>query len=260
MTSKLIAEVHGSTATLVLNAPQRRNALSLDMWQAIPEIIAGFDRNATVRSIVIRGAGTEAFAAGADISEFEANRATDDSAKTYDLATQAATLSLGRCSKPVIAAVRGICFGGGMALAMACDLRLASDDSRFCIPAARLGIGYGAPGTAALVALFGPSLTAEMLFTARVYNAAEALSHGIVQAIAPAGQFDELVNGYTAKLAANAPLSIAAAKKAIRAALSSDPAHKSAADAAVATCMGSDDYIEGRRAFLEKRKPVFQGR
>jgi enoyl-CoA hydratase/carnithine racemase len=260
MTSKLIAEIHGPSATLVLNAPQRRNALSLDMWQAIPGIVEDFDRNANVRSIVIRGAGTEAFAAGADISEFEANRATDESAKAYDNATQAATRSLANCSKPVIAAVRGICFGGGMALAMACDLRLASDDSRFCIPAAKLGIGYGTSGTAALVTLLGPALAAEMLFTARVYNAAEAMALGIVQAVSPAASLDALVTRYTDMLAANAPLSIAAAKKAIRAATSLRPEDRNASDAAVAACMTSADYAEGRRAFLEKRKPNFQGR
>jgi enoyl-CoA hydratase/carnithine racemase len=259
MTAKLIAEIHGSTGTLVLNAAQRRNALSLDMWQSIPRIVADFDRNTNVRSIVIRGAGDEAFAAGADISEFEANRATDDSAKAYDAATGAATLSLTNCSKPVIAAIRGICFGGGMALAMACDIRLATDDSRFCIPAAKLGVGYGAPGTAALVARLGPSLAAEMLFTGRVYNAQEALARGIVQAVATRADFDSLLSNYTTTLAANAPLSIAASKMAIRAALSGNPQDRAAADQAVAACMASTDYAEGRKAFLEKRKPIFQG-
>ena len=249
MTSKLIAEIHGSTGTLVLNAPERRNALSLDMWQAIPGIVEGFEKDPAIRSIVVKGAGEEAFAAGADISEFEANRATDENAKTYDAATHRATLSLTNCSKPVIAAVKGICFGGGMALAMACDLRLASDNSRFSIPAAKLGVGYGFAGTAALVARLGPSFTAEMLFTAKVYSAHEALMRGIVQAVAPAADLDNVVKGYTTMLAANAPLSILASKKAIRAAISGDERDRADADRAVAACMTSADYAEGRKAF-----------
>lgn len=260
MTPKLIAEIHGSTGVLVLNAPERRNALSLDMWQSIPGLVEKFEKDPSVRSIVVRGAGGEAFAAGADISEFEANRATDESAKIYDTATGRATLSLANCSKPVIAAVTGICFGGGMALAMACDLRLATDDSRFCIPAAKLGIGYGFAGTAALVAKIGPSTTAEMLFTAKIYSAEEALARGIVQAIAPAAGFDALVNSYTSMLAVNAPLSVLASKMAIRAALSGKEQDRAEADRAVASCMTSADYAEGRKAFLDKRKPEFKGR
>lgn len=260
MTSKLIAEIHGSTGTLVLNAPERRNALSLDMWQAIPGLVAQFEKDPAIRAIVVKGAGDEAFAAGADISEFETNRATDDGAKSYDAATHQATLSLERCSKPIVAAVKGICFGGGMALAMACDLRLASDNSRFCIPAAKLGIGYGLAGTEALVAKLGPSLTAEMLFTAKVYSAQEALARGIVQAAVPVADFDNLIKSYLTQLGQNAPLSILAAKKAIRAALSGDDTDRANAHRAVAACMASRDYAEGRKAFLEKRKPNFHGR
>ena len=229
------------------------------MWLGIPEIIARFEQDATVRSIVVTGAGHEAFAAGADISEFDDHRATEDSAKSYDQATQAATASIVRCAKPVIAAVRGICFGGGMALAMACDLRLASDDARFCIPAAKLGIGYGYEGTAALVARLGPALAAEVLFTARIYTAHEALMNGIIHALAPSADFDTLVTGYTAMLAANAPLSIAAAKSVIRAIVSGSADERRAAEQRIAGCMTSEDYREGRTAFLEKRKPRFRG-
>ena len=261
MTSKLIAESRGSAGYLVLNAPARRNALSLDMWEAIPGILEGFAQDSQIRSIVVTGAGHEAFAAGADISEFDDHRATAESAKRYDAATHEATLSIARCAKPVIAAVRGICYGGGMALAMACDLRLATECAKFCIPAARLGVGYSYDGVAALVARLGPSLTAELLFTGRTYSAHEALANGIVQAVAPAGEFDVFVARYTTILADNAPLSIAAAKSAIAAIVSGGGAHaRLIADERIAACMASEDYREGRAAFLEKRQPRFHGR
>ena len=223
MTSKLIAEIRGSAGYLVLNAPLRRNALSLDMWAGIPQIVERFEQNTSIRSLVVTGAGHEAFAAGADISEFDDQRATQDSAKVYDAATHAAIVSIVRCTKPVIAAVRGICFGGGMALAMACDLRLASDDAKFCIPAAKLGVGYSYDGIAALAVRLGPALTAEILFTARTYSAQEALSTGIVHALSTPAEFDALVARYTSMIAVNAPLSIAAAKSALRAAASGNP-------------------------------------
>ena len=260
MTSKLIAEIRGSAGYLVLNAPQRRNALSLDMWQGLPEIVAKFDADPAVRCIVVTGAGHEAFAAGADISEFEDNRATQDGAKVYDQATHEATAALAGCAKPVVAAVRGFCFGGGMALAIACDLRLAADDARFCIPAAKLSVGYSLAGTAALVARLGPAVATELLFTGRTLSAHEALMKGVVHAIAPVADFDNVVKGYVSALAANAPLTIKAAKSAIRAVLSGDAAERASAEADIAACMTSGDYREGRKAFLEKRKPTFQGR
>jgi len=229
------------------------------MWVGIPQIIDRFEQDAAVRSIVVTGSGLEAFAAGADISEFDDHRATESSAKAYDEATQAATGAIVRCTKPVIAAIRGICFGGGMALAMACDLRLASEDAKFCIPAAKLGIGYGYEGTAALVARLGPALAAEILFTARVYTALEGQANGIVHALSAPADFDALVHRYTNMIAANAPLSIAAAKSVIRAIASGNAGERRAAEQRVADCMISDDYHEGRTAFLEKRKPRFHG-
>lgn len=260
MTSKLIADIRGTAGYLVLNAPQRRNALSLDMWQGIPEIVDRFEADPTIRVVVVTGAGEEAFAAGADISEFDERRATAEAAATYDRATHEATAALARCTKPVVAAVRGFCYGGGMALAMACDLRLAADDAKFCIPAAKLGVGYSVEGTAALVARLGPALAAEMLFTARTYSAHEGLLRGIVQAVSPVADFDKVLKGYVATLAANAPLTIKAAKSAIAAVVSGDSTARAAAGRDVAACMTSGDYAEGTRAFLEKRKPAFHGR
>ena len=229
------------------------------MWQAIPDFVAQFEQNAEIRCLVITGAGTEAFAAGADISEFEANRATEEAAKVYDNATRMAVSSIIACAKPVVAAIRGICFGGGVALATACDLRLASADARFCIPAARLGIAYGTGGTSRLVQVLGSNVAAEMLITARVYSAHEALACGLVHQIATNTEFDGIVESYTAAIAANAPLSMTATKRAIQAVLTRSPSAISEAELAAGTCAKSLDYEEGRAAFMQKREPRFQG-
>lgn len=259
MTSKLIAEIRDSAGYLILNAPDRRNALSLDMWAGIPAIIERFAQEPKVRVVVIAGQGTQAFSAGADISEFDRNRAGGESGADYERATELAFESIYHSAKPVVAAIRGICFGGGFALALACDLRLASDEARFCIPAGKLGIGYGLELTAALVKRLGPGTAADILLTAQVYTAAEALTRGIVQRVAPAHAFDALVAAYVSMLSENAPLSLAAAKTAIQATLGDSVARADAARI-LAACMASEDYKEGRRAFAAKRKPRFQGK
>lgn len=260
MTSKLIAEIRESAGYLILNAPDRRNALSFDMWAGIAPIIERFAQDPKVRVVVLAGQGTQAFSAGADISEFDHNRATGESGLSYERATELAFESLYRCAKPVVAAIRGICFGGGMALALACDLRLASDDARFCIPASKLGIGYGLGLTANLVKRLGAGTAADVLLTGQTYTATEALARGIVQRIAPAKEFDALLGHYVSMLSENAPLSLVAAKIAIRATLDNDADARAQAELAFAACMRSEDYKEGRRAFAAKRKPRFEGK
>ncbi len=230
------------------------------MWAGIAPIIERVAQDPKVRVIVIRGQGSQAFCAGADISEFDHNRASGQAANAYDNATGEAVQSLYRCAKPVVAAIQGICFGGGFALALGCDLRLASDVSRFCIPAGKLGIGYGLGATAALVQRLGPGTTADILLTGQVFSAAEAVARGIVQRVAPADQFQTLVDNYVAMLSENAPLSLAASKVGIRATLGHDPNTRAEAERAVAACVASEDYKEGRAAFMAKRKPRFEGR
>lgn len=259
MFHKLKIDRRGPVAYLVLNTPARRNAVSLDMWQTIPDLVAELEQDTRIRCIVMTGAGTEAFSAGADISEFEANRASEDATHAYDKATGQAITSIMDASKPVVAAIRGVCFGGGMALAMACDLRLASADARFCIPAARLGIAYGVGGTANLVAAVGPALASEILLTAATYTAQEAVLRGLVHQIAPVEDFNTVLEDYVGKIAGNAPLSMLASKRAIRAAISGNATAMTAAEEAARSCAPSQDYAEGRRAFAEKRKPRFNG-
>ena len=229
------------------------------MWQAIPGMIHSLDSDPDLRCIILTGAGTEAFAAGADISEFDDNRASEETARIYDAATRDAVEAIMNASKPVVAAIRGVCFGGGVALAMACDLRIASAEARLCIPAARLGVAYGVGGTANLVDRIGASMAAEMLLTARVYSAHEALMRGLVHQVAPVADFDTVLAGYAGAIAVNAPLSMTASKRAIRACTSDAPAHRQAAEAAASACATSSDYAEGRKAFAAKRKPQFNG-
>lgn len=259
MFSKLLTDRRGPIGYLVLNAPERRNAISLDMWQSLPGEVATLGNDPQIRCIVVAGAGGEAFSAGADISEFETNRAGEQAARIYEAATHAATEALMQVPKPVVAAIRGICFGGGFAVAMACDLRFAAADARFCIPAARLGLAYGIGGTAHLVERIGASLTAEMLMTGRVYTAHEGLMRGLVHQVVPVADFDDALAGYTATLASNAPLSICAAKRAIRHVATRREDLREAAEQAAEACTHSRDYAEGRNAFAGKRKPHFTG-
>ncbi|MBC8008372.1 MAG: enoyl-CoA hydratase/isomerase family protein [Prolixibacteraceae bacterium] len=256
---KVRVERDGPVGRLVLDNPERRNAIGFDMWRAIPSAMAGFKVDASIRCIVIRGEGTQAFAAGADISEFEQNRSSEGDVREYEAATSAAHLAIESSPKPVIALIHGFCVGGGLAVALSCDLRYADVSSRFAIPAARLGLGYGALGTGRLVATVGHANAREIMFSARRYEASEALAMGLVNRVLPDTELDAYVREVALELATNAPLTIAASKAVINA-LAEPKGDFSGAEAQVMRCMQSEDYIEGRRAFMEKRAPVFKGR
>ena len=256
---KLRVERDGPVGRLVLDNPERRNAIGAQMWLGIPQAIDEFNNDATVRVIVIRGEGTQAFAAGADISEFEKNRSSGDQVKAYEEATSAAHHAIESVPKPVIALIHGFCVGGGLAVALSCDLRYADASSRFAIPAARLGLGYGAHGTGRLVATVGHAHAREIMFSARRYDANEAWAMGLVNRVLPDAELDAYVQKVVTELAANAPLTMAASKAVINA-LAEPKGDFAEAEAAVARCMKSEDYIEGRRAFMEKRVPVFKGK
>ena len=256
---KLRVERDGSIGRLVLDNPERRNAIGAEMWRAIAPAMAAFNADASIRCIVIRGEGTQAFAAGADISEFEKNRSSEGDVKDYEAATSAAHHAIESSPKPVIALIHGFCVGGGMAVALSCDLRYADASSRFAIPAARLGLGYGVHGMGRLVATVGHAAAREIMFSARRYDAGEALAMGLVNRVLPDSELDDYVRKVALELAANAPMTIAASKAVINA-LAEPSGDFSAAEAAVARCMKSEDYVEGRHAFMEKRAPAFKGK
>jgi enoyl-CoA hydratase/carnithine racemase len=252
-------ERDGPIGYVVLANPARRNAISANMWHAFPLVVAELSEDASIRCIVLRGEGDIAFAAGADISEFENNRANEDGVRSYEAATAAAHAALENTPKPVIAQIRGFCIGGGLAVALSCDLRYCAADSQFAIPAARLGLGYGIHGHRRLVATVGHANAREVMFSARRYDAASAQQLGLVNRVLPVAELDSYVRALALDLAANAPLTQAASKAAINAAIAEHGDYEQCA-AMITRCMQSADYREGRTAFMEKRKPKFEGR
>ena len=260
-TDKIIARRNGVIGAITVNNPERHNAMSQDMWQAAADAIHAFDADPAIRIITIAGEGGRAFISGADISRFEADRATARPVTREGGAFNAACAAMHAAKKPTLAIIRGWCLGGGLALAVSCDLRVAADDAVFGIPAARLSIGYGVEGLRRIVELVGLSATREIMFTARRYNAAEALRMGLINQMVPAAELDSFAADYVDSIAGNAPLTIAAAKSALgQLALDPEARDWSRTDAAIAVCATSEDHVEGTRAFLEKRRPAFAGR
>jgi len=250
-----------SLAWLVFDHPERRNAVSMEMWQAIPDLAAALDADPSVRVIGLRGAGDIAFVSGADISEFASTRTGANAAQAYEDTTATAFAALAGVGKPVVAAIHGFCVGGGMAVALTADLRIAADDAQLAIPAARLGLGYHAAGIDALLRLVGPSTAKEVLFTARRFTAEEALVRGLVNEVVPKARLDARVREVAAQIAENAPLTLRSVKLVIRE-LGRDASarDRDRVRDSIHACFESDDYREGVQAFLDKRKPVFQGK
>lgn len=261
MPGRILSNVEGNLAWIVIDHPERRNAVSAEMWGALADAAEKLDADPAVRVIVLRGAGEVAFVSGADISEFESRRTGGAAAAVYENGTQRAFAALGAVSKPVIAMIHGFCVGGGMATALAADLRYCAEDAVFAIPAARLGLGYHAGGIDALTALVGPSTAKEIFFTARRYRAEDALRLGIVNAVFPKAELEARVREIAGQIAANAPLTVRSVKRISRE-LARQPGQQDwkAVTDSIQRCFDSEDYKEGVRAFLEKRPPKFEGR
>lgn len=261
MTDLIRVEEKEAVATVIFNRPEMRNAISLAMWQEIARVTEVLGKDLGVRAVVYRGAGVEAFASGADISEFKEVRKDVATAQAYSRETEAAYLAVRRCPKPTIAMIFGFCMGGGMALAMSCDLRFAAEGAKFGIPAARLGIVYGLVSTRQLVDLVGPSHAKDILFSGRTFDAREALAIGFINRLLPVEGLEAYTYEYLQKVATNAPLSVRGAKTIIEAALEDGGVSQRERIRRLSLeAFESRDYKEGTRAFLEKRPPKFEGR
>ncbi|CAA2109617.1 enoyl-CoA hydratase [Variovorax paradoxus] len=260
-TERVQAWLDASTLHVRFNNPARHNALSVDMWEAVPPLLAKARGDDRVRLVVFSGAGEKAFVSGADISQFEDMRAAREAVTRYEAMAEEALTGIADFPKPTLACIRGYCIGGGVNVAIACDIRIASDDAVFAIPAARLGLGYRYSAMKNLVDLVGPGVAKDLFFTARRIDAAEARALGLISRVATADGLDALLAEYTGAMADNAPLTIAAAKAITREILKPSPELDMAlCTSLIRGCFESADYTEGRTAFMQKRKPVFTGR
>ena len=258
-TGTITYSVDQGVARLVINQPRRMNAMNLGMWQSLPKLLAQAEADSTVRLITVEGAGDKAFCAGADISQFGEQRSTPEAVKSYEEAVTQGNHALQTVGKPTIALIRGICFGGGFGLALCCDLRYARGDARFRIPAARLGLGYAYGGIELLYRKLGMGPVADLLLSARILDAADALRLGIVHSVHH-DDFETQVQSQIGRIAGNAPLTLQAVKRALVELARPEAVREAGVvDQLVAKCFASADYLEGQTAFREKRDPLFKG-
>jgi len=260
-TGQVQAWLDGMTLHIRFNNPARHNALSVDMWAAVPPLLKQARDDHRVRLVVFSGAGEKAFVSGADISQFEDMRAAREAVSRYEAMAEQTLAGIHDFPKPTLASIRGWCIGGGVNVAIACDIRIAASDAVFSIPAARLGLGYRYSAMKNLVDLIGPGAAKDLFFTARRIDAAEAKSLGLVTRTCPPAELGALLAEYTKSMAENAPLTVAAGKAITREILKGSPDQDLALCASlIRGCFESADYAEGRTAFMQKRKPVFTGR
>ena len=257
---RLLVEKRLAVGWIVFDQPAKMNAINGAMWRAVPAAVARFDRNPEVRCIALRGSGTEAFAAGADISEFEQLRDGQAAVGEYDGLLDQALHAIQDSRKPSVAMIHGFCMGGGLEVALACDLRYCGTSAQFAIPAAKLGLAYNVEGHKRLMETVGHARAREIMFLGRRYGADEALAMGLVHRVLPDAELEAYVDGVIATLLENAPLAIANSKTILEEYVKSEGTpDRDAMRAAMQRCAQSADYREGRRAFMEKRKPRFRG-
>ncbi|MGG5817855.1 enoyl-CoA hydratase [Falsiroseomonas sp. HW251] len=260
-TDKMLARKADGIGWMTFNNPERHNAVSMEMWQAAERILTDFAADDAVRVVVVHGAGGKAFVSGADISKFESERASEEAVNAYQAQTKKVYDLLADFPKPTIAMVQGHCIGGGAALAVCCDIRICGETANFGVPAAKLGLGYPLDGIRRLVDLVGPSFAKEIFFTAKRWTAEEARIMGLVNRVVPNEKLEDFVVDYARTIASNAPLTVGSVKVIVREALKDRGlADEALCDRLVKQCFASEDYIEGRRAFMEKRAPQFKGR
>jgi len=256
---KMLADIDQGVGLITFNQPEKRNAMSVAMWDGLTQILDVFEADASVRVVVLTGAGPKAFVSGADISQFDQQRSDANAQIEYDRLTSAGRARLATFQKPVIARIRGFCLGGGLGIALQADIRIAAVDSEFGIPAARLGIAYGFDMTRKLVELVGPAHAKMMLYTGTRIDATEAARIGLVNRVTSDEDLSDVVVEIARTIADNAPLSVGTAKKVVAEVLS-PTGSKANVDPLVAACFDTADYREGRLAFKEKRSPIFTGR
>ena len=260
-TERVQAWTEGSTLHIRFNNVAKHNALSVDMWQAVPPLLAQAEKDDGIRLVVFSGAGEKAFVSGADISQFEDMRAAREAVKVYEAMAEEALMSIYRCARPTLACIRGYCIGGGVNVAISCDIRICADDAVFGIPAARLGLGYRLSALKNLVNLVGVGAAKDLFFTARRVDAAEAKSLGLVTRTTSVDKLPELLAEYTSAMDQNAPLTVYAGKRIMQEILKDDAdLDTEMCRQLILDCFNSEDYAEGRRAFMDKRKPVFRGK